>query len=172
MESLFGERQEAVMEEDWVERGVGVMASQVGVVMGGWVEATQVGKEEGEVEGVMEGWVAVGEEGDWEVMGVVGTVSWEGVVMQAVGMKEGGVGRAEEEMEGLVGVKMVVGWGVMGVEKVVSLEGVEMGKVVGKVGVVGVEKDLVGAVKVETGVVVEVVRGIGHRFSGNWPCGP
>ena len=54
MESLFGERQEAVMEEDWVERGVGVMAGEVGVVMGGGVEATQVGKEEGGVEGVRE----------------------------------------------------------------------------------------------------------------------
>jgi len=33
---------------------------------------------------------------------------------------------------------------------------------------VGVEKDLVGVVMVEVGVVV---RGIGHRFSDNWPCG-
>jgi len=52
------------------------------------------------------------------------------------------------------------------------LEEAEMGKVAaGKVGVVGVEKDLVGVVKVETGVVVEVAKGIGHRFSDNWPCG-
>ncbi len=135
--------------------------------MGGRVEAAQVEKEEGEVEGVMEGWVAVGEEGDWEVRGVVGTVSWEGVVMEAVGMEEGGVGRVEEEKEGLVGVKTGWGWGVMGA---VSLEGAEMGKVAA--GKVGVEKDLVGVAKVETGVVVvEVVRGIGHRFSDNWPCG-
>ncbi len=166
------------------------------------MEAIQVEKEEGEVEGVMEGWVAVGEGGDLEVRGVVGTVgeegdlevrevgtvSWEGVVMQGVGMEEGGVGKVEEEMEGLVeeemeglveeemeglvGVKKGVGWGVMGAEKAVSLEGVEMEKVgAGKVGVVGVEKDLVGVVKVETGVVEEVARGIGHRFSDNWPCG-
>jgi len=81
-------------------------------------------------------------------------------------------GLVEEEMEGLVGVKKGVGWGVMGAEKAVSLEGVEMGKVgAGKVGVVEVEKDLVGVVKVETGVVEEVARGIGHRFSDNWPCG-
>ena len=114
--------------------------------------------------------MAVGEEGDWEVRGVVGTVSWEGVVMETVGMEEGGVGRVEEWMEGLVGVKTGVGWGVMGVEKAVSLEG--LGKVAaGKVGVVGVEKDLVGVVMVEVGVVVEVVRGISHRFSDNWPCG-
>jgi len=78
----------------------------------------------------------------------------------------------EEEMEGLVGVKTGVGWGLMGAETVVSLEEAEMGKVAaGKVGVVGVEKDLVGVVKVETGVVVEVAKGIGHRFSDNWPCG-
>ena len=163
-------------------------------MLGGWVEAIQVEKEEGEVEGVMEGWVAVGEGGDLEVRGVVGTVgeegdlevrevgtvSWEGVVMQGVGMEEGGVGKVEEEMEGLVeeemeglvGVKKGVGWGVMGAEKAVSLEGVEMEKVgAGKVGVVEVEKDLVGVVKVETGVVEEVARGIGHRFSDNWPCG-
>ncbi|DBA85746.1 TPA: hypothetical protein ACH3X1_005309 [Trebouxia sp. C0004] len=157
--------------------------------MGGWVEAIQVEKEEGEVEGVMEGWVAVGEEGDLEVRGAVGMVSWEGVVMQGVEMEVGEVGKVEvevgevgkveEEVEGLVGVKKGVGWGVMGAEKVVSLKGVEMEKVgAGKVGVVGVEKDLVGVekdsvgvVKAEMEVVVEVVRGIGHRFSDNWPWG-
>ncbi|KAL0028160.1 hypothetical protein WJX77_011233 [Trebouxia sp. C0004] len=96
-----------------------------------------------------------------------------------VEVEVGEVGKVEEEVEGLVGVKKGVGWGVMGAEKVVSLKGVEMEKVgAGKVGVVGVEKDLVGVekdsvgvVKAEMEVVVEVVRGIGHRFSDNWPWG-